>query len=67
MFMGSKNRVVILQRVAQLKPFIGAQLHREIAFFVFYCFQNAQELLGGLPEDVIRKVLYETAAKVYGI
>jgi hypothetical protein len=29
--------------------------------------EYAQALLGGLPEDVIRKVLYETAAKVYGI
>jgi predicted TIM-barrel fold metal-dependent hydrolase len=29
--------------------------------------EYAQELLGGLPDDVIRKVLYETAAKVYGI
>jgi predicted TIM-barrel fold metal-dependent hydrolase len=29
--------------------------------------EYAQKLLGGLPEDVIRKVLYETAAKVYGI
>jgi len=27
----------------------------------------AQELLGGLPDDVVRKVLHDNAAAVYGV